>query len=220
MEDLCLVFARELQSVVCKQIGWPLATNAVGDQVHAFEFRPGGLQEEVTLANSEEWIKLVLDIYLESGIRSQMEAFRAGFNEVFPIEKLAVFRPAELKTITCGEMDPDWTRQDLLKYTIPVSNTGYTAESPGYQHFVDALVQFSPAERREFVMWATGSPSLPPGGIANLYPRITVSKKSDSTAYPSVNTCKKAAKIPEYDSVETLVARFKVAFTCKDFGMS
>jgi E3 ubiquitin-protein ligase HECTD1 len=34
---------------------------------------------------------------LEEGISQQLEAFKSGFSEVFPIEKLGMFTPEEVR---------------------------------------------------------------------------------------------------------------------------
>ena len=52
--------------------------------------------------------------------------FSAGFNHVFPIEKLHPFSPSELQLILCGDQTPEWTRDDILNYTEP--KLGYTRE--------------------------------------------------------------------------------------------
>jgi hypothetical protein len=46
------------------------------------ELRAGGAEEELTLANAEEYIQLTTEFLLESGIRGQLDAFSAGFQEV------------------------------------------------------------------------------------------------------------------------------------------
>ena len=53
---------------------------------------PDGDNELVTIHNVEDYLSLTLDLALNKGIKKQMDAFRAGFNQVFPLEKLAPFR--------------------------------------------------------------------------------------------------------------------------------
>lgn len=52
--------------------------------------------------------------------------FSAGFNSVFPMEKLFPFSPSELQMILCGDQAPEWTREDVLNYTEP--KLGYSRE--------------------------------------------------------------------------------------------
>lgn len=53
-------------------------------------------------------------------------AIVAGFNMVFPMEKLYPFSPGELQLILCGDQGPQWTKDDILNYTEP--KLGYTRE--------------------------------------------------------------------------------------------
>ncbi len=42
----------------------------------SFDLKPNGEEETVTLDNAEEYIELVTDFCLHTGVRRQMEAFR------------------------------------------------------------------------------------------------------------------------------------------------
>ena len=44
----------------------------------------------------EEYVSATVDFVLDQGIRRQMNAFRKGFNVVFPIERLGSFAPEEV----------------------------------------------------------------------------------------------------------------------------
>ena len=46
----------------------------------------------------------------------------------------------------CGELDPQWTREDLLNYTEP--KYGYTKDSPGYLRFVNVMLKLDGAQRK------------------------------------------------------------------------
>ena len=105
-----------------------------------------------------------------------------------------------MRTLLCGDQDPVFTREEILKYTEP--KLGYTKESPGFLKFVNVLVELTGAERKAFLqvflggiyaffskLWissqnsqfTTGCSSLPPGGLANLHPRSAV--KSSESSY-------------------------------------
>ncbi|KAK7103616.1 E3 ubiquitin-protein ligase HECTD1-like isoform X2 [Littorina saxatilis] len=187
---------------------------------HTHDLKRDGENEEVTLENVEEYIDLVMDFCFNSGIRRQMEAFRAGFNTVFPLEKLHIFSPMELGSILCGDQAPCWTKEDILNYTEP--KLGYTRESPGFLRFVNVLSHLSADERKAFLQFTTGCSSLPPGGLANLHPRLTVVRKVDGNdySYPSVNTCVHYLKLPEYSSEEILRHRLMAATREKGFHLN
>ncbi len=94
--------------------------------------------------------------------------------------------------------------------------------SPGFQRFVNVVARFTPDERKAFLQFATGCSSLPPGGLANLQPRLTVVRKVDGsdTSYPSVNTCVHYLKLPEYSSEAVLHERLLAATKEKGFHLN
>jgi E3 ubiquitin-protein ligase HECTD1 len=99
---------------------------------------------------------------------------------------------------------------------------GYTRESPGFQRFVNVMASLTPDERKAFLQFTTGCSSLPPGGLANLHPRLTIVRKVDAnhSTYPSVNTCVHYLKLPEYSSEEILRERLLGATHEKGFHLN
>lgn len=93
------------------------------DQVELVE---GGSDIAVTIENAREYANLTINYCLNQGIYRQLEAFKSGFSKVFPMEKLHVFSPDEMRAMLCGEQNPQWTKEDLLNYTEP--KLGYTKE--------------------------------------------------------------------------------------------
>lgn len=92
------------------------------------------------------------------------------------------------------------------------------SHSPGFQRFVSVLCELNADERKAFVQFVTGCSSLPPGGLANLHPRLSVARKNETeTSYPSVNTCYHYLKLPEYSSEEILRDRLLTATLEKQF---
>ena len=72
------------------------------------------------------------------------------------------------------------------------------------------------------MQFVTGCSSLPPGGLANLHPRLTVVKKvaDNDHVYPSVNTCVHYLKLPEYSSEEVLREKLLQATYEKGFHLN
>ena len=101
------------------------------------------------------------DHVLNSGIRRQLDAFRSGFNTVFPMDKLGSFSPEEVRTMLCGDGCPAFTRDDVVRFTEP--KLGYSRDSPAFEKFVNVLVGFNAKERKAFLQFTTGCSSLPPG---------------------------------------------------------
>ncbi|KAI5638854.1 HECT-domain (ubiquitin-transferase) domain-containing protein [Phthorimaea operculella] len=91
-----------------------------------------------------------------------------------------------------------------------------------FLRLVDVLVEMSWRERKAFLQFATGCSSLPPGGLANLHPRLTVVRKVDAGdgSYPSVNTCVHYLKLPEYSCKEVLRERLLAATNERGFHLN
>ncbi|KAF6130366.1 HECT domain E3 ubiquitin protein ligase 1 [Phyllostomus discolor] len=186
----------------------------------AVDLKPSGEDEMVTMDNAEEYVDLMFDFCMHTGIQKQMEAFRDGFNKVFPMEKLSSFSHEEVQMILCGNQSPSWAAEDIINYTEP--KLGYTRDSPGFLRFVRVLCGMSSDERKAFLQFTTGCSTLPPGGLANLHPRLTVVRKVDATdaSYPSVNTCVHYLKLPEYSSEEIMRERLLAATMEKGFHLN
>ncbi|XP_045495051.1 E3 ubiquitin-protein ligase HECTD1 isoform X4 [Colias croceus] len=180
----------------------------------------GGDQIEVGAHNAREYATASALWMVQTGVRRQTAAFRRGFGAVFPPRRLRAFSPPELRLLVCGERGPVWTRDHLLQYTEP--KLGYTRDSPGFLRLVDVLVEMSWRERKAFLQFATGCSSLPPGGLANLHPRLTVVRKVDAGdgSYPSVNTCVHYLKLPEYSCKEVLRERLLAATNERGFHLN
>uniref|UniRef100_A0A3P8VUH5 E3 ubiquitin-protein ligase n=1 Tax=Cynoglossus semilaevis TaxID=244447 RepID=A0A3P8VUH5_CYNSE len=192
-------------------------------KVHGFsavDLKPNGDDEMVTMENAEEYVELMFDFCMNTGIQKQMEAFREGFNRVFPMEKLSSFCHKEVQMILCGNQSPSWTADDIINYTEP--KLGYTRDSPGFLRFVRVLCGMSSDERKAFLQFTTGCSTLPPGGLANLHPRLTIVRKVDATdcSYPSVNTCVHYLKLPEYSSEVIMRERLLAATMEKGFHLN
>ncbi|XP_072221525.1 E3 ubiquitin-protein ligase HECTD1 isoform X3 [Leuresthes tenuis] len=192
-------------------------------KVHGFsavDLKPNGDDEMVTMENAEEYVELMFDFCMHTGIQKQMEAFKEGFNRVFPMEKLSSFSHKEVQMILCGNQSPSWTADDIINYTEP--KLGYTRDSPGFLRFVRVLCGMSSDERKAFLQFTTGCSTLPPGGLANLHPRLTIVRKVDATdsSYPSVNTCVHYLKLPEYSSEDIMRERLLAATMEKGFHLN
>uniref|UniRef100_A0A3Q3FE88 E3 ubiquitin-protein ligase n=1 Tax=Kryptolebias marmoratus TaxID=37003 RepID=A0A3Q3FE88_KRYMA len=191
-------------------------------KVHGFsavDLKPNGDDEMVTMENAEEYVELMFDLCMHTGIQKQMEAFKEGFNRVFPMEKLSSFSPKEVQMILCGNQSPSWNADDIINYTEP--KLGYTRD-PGFQRFIRVLCGMSSDERKAFLQFTTGCSTLPPGGLANLHPRLTIVRKVDATdsSYPSVNTCVHYLKLPEYSSEDIMRERLLAATMEKGFHLN
>ncbi|PKU64336.1 E3 ubiquitin-protein ligase UPL4 [Dendrobium catenatum] len=170
--------------------------------------------EMLNIHNLEEYVSLVVDATIKDGISRQVQAFRSGFNEVFPLKSLQIFTEDELERVLCGEQET-WTFSELLDHVK--FDHGYTASSPPVINLLETIQEFECNERRAFLQFVTGAPRLPPGGLAALNPKLTIVRKLCSYEVdmdlPSVMTCANYLKLPPYSSKEITRERLLYAIT-------
>ncbi|KAJ3679918.1 hypothetical protein LUZ60_016196 [Juncus effusus] len=178
----------------------------------------------VNIDNLEEYINLVVDATVKSGIVRQIEAFRAGFNQVFEVSSLEIFSPHELDYLICG-------RRELWEADTLVDNIkfdhGFTAKSPPIVNLLEIMAEFTPDQQHAFCQFVTGAPRLPPGGLAALNPKLTIVRKHPSSGVstsngnvnaesadedlPSVMTCANYLKLPPYSTKEVMYKKLMYA---------
>ncbi|KAL1920442.1 uncharacterized protein VTP21DRAFT_819 [Calcarisporiella thermophila] len=173
---------------------------------------PGGTNIDVGMDNIEEYISLVVDYTIGTGVANQIAAFRKGFDTVFPVRDLRIFTAEELAALF-GRAPEDWSKetiQDAIK-----ADHGYTLSSRPVQHLVELMTEFDIKERREFLQFITGSPKLPIGGFKSLNPPFTIVRRphepplTANDYLPSVMTCVNYLKLPEYSSKQVMRERLQ-----------
>lgn len=213
VEDLCLDFTLP---------GYP-----------EYLLKSGGQNIEVNLENLEEYISLVVDATVKTGIAPHMEAFRAGFNQVLQISSLQIFNEEELDYLLCGRREV-WVPETLAEHLK--FDHGYTATSLPIRNLLEIMGEFNAEEQRAFLRFVTGAPRLPSGGLAALSPKLTIVRKhptgmSGAAAVlsstppgasalgttladgdlPSVMTCANYLKLPPYSCEEVMRERLVYA---------
>ncbi|XP_062225273.1 E3 ubiquitin-protein ligase UPL3-like isoform X2 [Phragmites australis] len=192
IEDLCLDFTLP---------GYP-----------DYSLKKGGENAVVNIYSLEEYISLVVDATIKTGIMRQVEAFKAGFNQVFDISSLQIFSPQELDYLICGRREL-WEPDTLVEHIK--FDHGYTSKSPAIVNLLEIMAEFTPEQQHAFCQFVTGAPRLPPGGLAALNPKLTIVRKHSSAAntsnatgatesadddLPSVMTCANYLKLPPYST--------------------
>lgn len=59
----------------------------------------------------------VTEIFFSTGVTKQMEAFREGFESVFPLANLKIFYPEELEQVFCGSPSGKLSMDTTYKWT-------------------------------------------------------------------------------------------------------
>ena len=169
----------------------------------------------VSIDNVEDYVNRIVDYTVGQGIRTQVRAFRKGFNRVFPVRDLHSFSTSELVIIMGGSAKEDWS-EDVIRECLHADH-GYNKDSRIISDLSQMLSGFSADERRLFLQFSTGCPRLPYGGFKGLNPPLTVVRKTVNAGtkpddyLPSVMTCVNYLKIPEYSSLDIMKSRFLVA---------
>ncbi len=89
------------------------------------EMIPHGYETILNAYNIEEYVNLIFDSLCYNGIKDSVDAFKKGFNIVFPITSLNCFTSDELSDMLCGSNNNEnWDYNTLYESIIP--NHGYT----------------------------------------------------------------------------------------------
>lgn len=186
------------------------------------ELKKGGKDIPVTLDNLEEYLQLVVHWSLVESVSRQFEAFREGFESIFPLSTLQSFYPEELEQLFCGNATDTWDVKMLMESCR--SDHGYTHDSRAVKFLFEVLSSYDGMEQRKFLQFVTGSPRLPVGGFRSLNPPLTVVRKTFEASenadnfLPSVMTCVNYLKLPDYSSVE--IMREKLYLATKEGQLS
>merc|ERR1719203_1437984 len=161
----------------------------------------------------------VAEVTLVTGIAPQVKAFCSAFKELLPMEACAIWSEKELASIIVGASvhdDACWTIEHLSAHIK--AQHGYSADSRCFRDLLTAMSEFATEDRRRFLTFVTGAPSLPVGGFSGLRPPLTVVKKEAPPApltpdqfMPSVMTCANYLKLPEYSSADILRQKLELA---------
>lgn len=189
--------------------------------VETTPLKEGGDSIEVTELNKEEFVKLLLDRVLISGVARQVECFRRGLLRVVPdelVQRIAELLPVkEIELMVCGadEIDvDDWERHTEYE-------NGYTRDSQPVRWFWEAVQAMDAPMRASLLSFATGSSAVPSGGFRFLQPELFIIQRVRVTdRYPEAHTCANTLDLPEYESKEALVRclRFAIEETGDAFG--
>ena len=130
----------------------------------------------VSSADVDEYAAALLAFASWYGVRGQLRALSAGLASVLaPPLVLCALSPAELRTAVCGSPRVEWDAASLAAHVRV--GAGHKPGDAAVAFFLEALVAMSQRERAQFLLFATGNPSLPPSGLAGLDPPLQLTRK-------------------------------------------
>jgi len=170
-------------------------------------------------SNLEEYIGRVAKVSLVTAVTPHIQAFCTAFKTLLPMDACTIWSEKELASIIVGASVNDnacWSSEHLGAHIK--AQHGYTVDSRCFRDLLALMADFAVEDRRKFLTFVTGAPSLPIGGFGGLKPPLTVVKKEAPPApltpdqfMPSVMTCANYLKLPEYSSAEVLKQKLELA---------
>lgn len=173
----------------------------------------GGGDIAVTNQNKTRYIHLVANYYLNTQIRSQCAAFRAGLNDIIDVRWLHIFNEPELQVLISGKSGQ--IDVEDLKANAKYAG-GYFAMDKRVMWFWQALASFTPSEQAAFLRFTTSCQRAPSLGFSSLTPAFCVQKipiRSDDELLPSSSTCFNTLKLPTYSSFKVLRAKLLISIS-------
>ncbi|ETV90995.1 hypothetical protein H310_14329 [Aphanomyces invadans] len=173
-----------------------------------------GEARPVTTDNVVAYVELAAAALLHTSVQRQVDAFRAGFSSIAPLDVLTMLSADDWSAILADPSREMWPGgADEIRAAM-VCDHGYTPESRAIQWLVEILAELTPDQQKLFVRFVTGSHRLPIGGLAKLDPTLTVVRKltaddaaSNDAMLPSASTCTNYLKLPDYTSKQVMRAK-------------
>ncbi|XP_017135160.2 probable E3 ubiquitin-protein ligase HERC4 isoform X1 [Drosophila miranda] len=167
-----------------------------------FSLKPNGEDIAVTLENRQEFVELYVDFVINKASEVHYKAFHKGFMKVCSGRVINVFQPEELMAVVVGNEDYDWQAlEDNCEY-----KEGYSSGDETIKWFWEVIHSLSEAEKRNFLLYLTGSDRIPIQGMRAL--GFTIQPTTDERFLPVAHTCFNLLDLPRYRTKERL--KFKL----------
>ena len=160
----------------------------------------------VAPANLVTFTALIEQRWFGEGVRSQVEAFKEGLEEVVSLDSLRIFTASELRSLFCGDSEVVWDA-DLLSKEVLVPTGSMTHDTNLFRFLVAELVAMENRDRIRFLEFTTAIPRLIPGT------KIAVSRQHGPTPMnlPTARTCSYQLNLPAYKTQAELGQKLRDA---------
>lgn len=166
----------------------------------------GGADKFLSADNIEEYLKLLVWWFMYKGPQEKIECIKAGFESILDEIVLSNIAAEDLEKLLCGTREKPWTVSKLMQNCMLRQNL--ELKSPFIMRLFEVLSSFSSEEQRLFLIFVTGSPNLPIGGLASLMPKLSIRLgccKGDPNNYlPRAFTCTHLLEIQKYTKKQIL----------------
>jgi hypothetical protein len=178
---------------------------ALGETV---DLIPGGAGIAVSEENRSRYVTLCKEFRLNEFLPA-LTQLRDGFWSIFPREAATLLHPFDLKELICG--DDDCTVEELMKICTVHADPGNRAPM-----FWQVMRSFTPAERLDFITFASGKSGLPPTGNAEWHIDIVFSPSENrppgTEQLAHAATCYLSITIPYYPTEQIMATKLRAAF--------
>jgi ubiquitin-protein ligase E3 A len=125
---------------------------------------------------------------------------------------IKLFKAEELQELICGSASLDFNA--LEENTV---YDGFDPESPVIKNFWEIVHSFSEEEKKQLLVFTTGSDRVPVGGMSKLQ-FVIARNGTDDNRLPTSHTCFNALMLCEYSSKEKLKDRLLLALQNRNCG--
>ena len=203
---------RQLYSNVLNKELTPEYSQALSLDFHGLV--EGGADRPVTDSNKREYLRLVAVQKLVGERAPQFEALVRGFNIFRFHSHLHRFNASDLMVLISGPTD---ITADMVLDNVDF-NHGNWRNSKTLDHVRQYIRSLSPSKIKEFLQFATGSPSLPLGGLGQVAEeeqpsmgKITFTRLPKSDRLPEAHTCFNCIDLSDYQDYNILERNFEIA---------
>lgn len=194
-----------------RSLQWTLAT--IGVEEFGLHFESVGAPELgiVNDLNKSKFVMMKIDRMLVESRRPQLLAIKTGFFEAMSalseeaVPFLSLLSHADWRVFLCGE-----TSINGPQVVSCLVFQGFPKKSGLPDWLKEILLSSSEDHLRQFLVFMTGSPSLPAAGTSSKV-EITVRHQARSGALPIAHTCFFQLDIPDYKSKEILQSKLLYA---------
>ena len=172
-------------------------------EIRTIDLIPDGSNVTVNEKNREKYVESYIDYVFNKSVSHQFEAFSKGFLKVCGGQILQLFRPMELMEMVVGNQNYNWE-----EFEKQASYKGeYYRNHPTIALFWEVFHAFSLEEKKNFLLFLTGSNKIPINGIKIFIQPIKLSEDY----LPVAHTCFNLLDLPLYKTKEKLKAKLQQA---------
>lgn len=182
--------------------------SASGKLTQVVPLKQNGAKISVTNENKLEYLNRLAQYKLSTSVKEEIDTFNKGLNLLVPEHLLSIFDENELELLICGSSEID---VDDMRRHCQIDD-----RSPQFvrtlQWFWVVISSFTQEELGMLLQFITGCSQLPPGGFADLSPKLKISFLFyQNNVLPTAHTCFNELCLPSYESYEKLHKMLKIA---------